>query len=102
VVNVDKLYNENLVCYDVQDNKKRKKLFDTLKDIGLTSIQESVFWGYLNKAEETAVQRAFKKILDPKGDRAFIARVKLSGQIDKCGFGYDQTQLQKDKSYEII
>ena len=37
------IFYEVLVTYDIEDNKNRKKLFDKLKDMGLNSIQKSVF-----------------------------------------------------------
>ncbi|MCT7468282.1 CRISPR-associated endonuclease Cas2 [Aliarcobacter cryaerophilus] len=38
------IFYEVLVSYDIEDNKNRKKLFEVLKDMGLNSIQKSVFW----------------------------------------------------------
>ncbi len=37
------IFYEVLVSYDIEDNKNRKKLFEELKDMGLNSIQKSVF-----------------------------------------------------------
>ncbi len=98
-----KLYNEVLVSYDISDTKQRTKLFNKLKDISLTSIQKSVFWGHLNKAEEAAVRRLLKSYCD-KGDKAFIARVKLAGQIQQNNsVGYDKQDFPKYcASYHVI
>lgn len=98
-----KLYNEILVSYDITDTRQRTKLFKKLKDISLTSIQKSVFWGYLNKAEEDAVKRLLKIYCD-KGDKAFIARVKLAGQIQQNNsVGYDKQDFPKQSaSYHVI
>ena len=38
------IYVKYLVCYDISDTKIRKKFSDCLKDLGLVSLQESVFY----------------------------------------------------------
>ena len=42
------LYVKYLVCYDISNTRTRSKFFDFLKDLGLTPIQKSVFFGDLN------------------------------------------------------
>lgn len=98
-----KLYNEVLVSYDIADTKQRTKLFAKLKDISLTAIQKSVFWGYLNQAEEGAVRRLLKTYCD-KTDKAFIARVKLSEQIQQNNsVGYAKQDFPKQAAdYHVI
>lgn len=98
-----KLYNEVLVSYDIANTKQRTKLFNELKDISLIAIQKSVFWGYLNKAEEYAVKRLLKEYSD-KTDRAFIARVKLSEQIQQNNsVGYEKQDFPKHPaSYHVL
>lgn len=41
------LYVKYLVCYDISNTRTRSKFFDFLKDLGLTPIQKSVFFGDL-------------------------------------------------------
>ena len=48
------LYVKYLVCYDIVDNKRRKKFIDALEDLGLIRIQYSVFYGDLKPAEAKA------------------------------------------------
>ena len=98
-----KLHQEVLVSYDISDTKQRSKLFNALKDISLTPIQKSVFWGHLNKAEETAVQRLLKSYCDTN-DKAFIARINLSQQIaQNNSVGYDKQAFPaKPASYYVI
>ncbi len=48
---VNKLRKEYLICYDIEDNKVRKKMYTLLLDLGLNNIQKSVFWGFLTRAE---------------------------------------------------
>ncbi len=98
-----KLYNEVLVSYDITDTKQRTRLFNQLKDISLIAIQKSVFWGYLNKAEENSVKRLLREHCE-KTDKAFIARVKLAEQIRKDnGIGYNKTDFpQKIAEYHVL
>lgn len=98
-----RLYNEVLVSYDIADTKQRTKLFNKLKDISLTSIQKSVFWGHLNKAEEASVKRLLKTYC-AKADKAFIARVKLSEQIQQnSSVGYEKQDFPNHAAnYHVI
>ncbi|SMN00373.1 CRISPR-associated protein Cas2 [uncultured Candidatus Thioglobus sp.] len=98
-----KLYNEVLVSYDIADTKQRTKLFTKLKDISLTSIQKSVFWGHLNSAEEASVKRLLKSYC-AKTDKAFITRVKLSEQIQQNNsVGYEKQDFPKHStSYHVL
>lgn len=98
-----KLYNEVLVSYDITDTKQRAKLFTKLKDMSLTAIQKSVFWGHLNKAEEAGVRRLLKTHC-AKTDKAFIARVNLAEQIRRHnGIGYDEKDFPKHSAdYHVI
>ena len=45
------LYVKYLVCYDISNTRTRSKFFDFLKDLGLTPIQKSVFFGDLKTPE---------------------------------------------------
>jgi CRISPR-associated protein Cas2 len=90
------LHNEVMVAYDIEQTKNRTKLFKKLKDISLTPIQKSVFWGHLNKAEEDSVQRLLKEYC-AKTDKAFIARVKLSEQVNQNNsIGYNKVDFPKN------
>jgi len=98
-----KLHNEVLVSYDIENTKNRTKLFKKLKDTSLISIQKSVFWGHLNKAEEASVVRLLKEFCD-KTDKAFIARVKLSEQVNQNNsIGYKKEDFPKEPhSYYVL
>ncbi len=98
-----RLYNEVLVSYDIADTRQRTKLFNKLKDISLTSIQKSVFWGHLNKAEEYSVKRMLKTYC-AKTDKAFIARVKLSEQIEQNNsIGYAKQDFPRHSAiYHVL
>lgn len=91
-----KLHNEVLVCYDIENSKNRTKLFKKLKDSSLVSIQKSVFWGHLNKAEENGVKRLLKEYCE-KTDKSFIARIKLSEQVSQNNsVGYKTENFPKE------
>lgn len=42
-----------------------------MKDLGLISIQKSVFYGDLNQAEFSAMKKVVLKMLDPESDKCF-------------------------------
>lgn len=44
-----------LVCYDITDNKLRKKIADRLFYYGLSRVQLSVFIGYVNDTHFTSM-----------------------------------------------
>lgn len=98
-----KLHNEVLVSYDIGNTKNRTKLFKKLKDISLSPIQKSVFWGHLNAAEESSVKRLLKEYCK-KTDKAFIARIKLSEQVNQNNsVGYDKDDFAANpKEYYVI
>ena len=98
-----KLHNEVLVCYDIEDNKSRTKLFKSLKEAALVPVQKSVFWGHLNRAEEASVQRLLKQHCK-KGDKGFLVRVQLSRQIaDKNSVGYSPEDFPAEpERYHVL
>lgn len=95
-----KLFFEVIVTYDIEDNKNRKKLFEALKDMGLSPIQKSVFWGHLKVAEIKILPNLFDKYC-ADGDKAFFVRAELSGEILKNGFGYTKEEFEA-KEYDIL
>lgn len=96
-----KLYREVLVAYDVEDNRRRNRLFKGLKDIGLQPIQLSVFWGIVLGAEEKAIQRLFQKELDRNEDRAFIIPVSVADNPRTGLFGYHVNPFEKPGRYDV-
>lgn len=97
-----KLYNEVMVCYDIEDNKIRTRFFGRLKDLGLRPIQKSVFWGHLNVAEERAVLRLFHEELDKATDRAFLVRSPLAEAAERNSFGYELVGTFTLSSHETL
>lgn len=99
---MNKLYQEVMVSYDIEDNKSRTKLFKELKAISLIPIQKSVFWGHLKAAEENAVKRLFRAYC-AKADKAFLVRVKLSQHLKTHSVGYQEINLPtKPAGHEIL
>ena len=96
------LSNEVLVSYDIEDTRQRTKLFNKLKDISLSPIQKSVFWGHLNKAEENSVKRLLKEHCSSK-DKAFIAHIELSRQIKNSSVGHKAEDFPiQPRRYHVI
>lgn len=97
------IYCEILVGYDVQKDKSRNLLANALKDIGLISIQKSVFWGYATLADRKAIQSKFSEFLDQAEDRAFIIPVNFRERIlGGAGFGYTPENLPEYCEYGIL
>lgn len=61
-------YVRYLVCYDIVDNKKRKKFADFLKDLGLIPLQKSVFYGDLKPPEARLLAATADDMLDETED----------------------------------
>jgi len=96
------IYKYYLVCYDVADNKTRKRLFEYLKDLGLVSLQNSVFWGQLTRAEIAALRREAQKQLDPMTDKIFWTITQLNIEKLKDGLGYQNfSYVDADGNYTI-
>ena len=82
-------YTRYLVCYDIEDNRKRKKFSDELKKLGLVRLQKSVFFGDLSRAEIQALERLSAEMLSPDQDLAFWTPTRLDVAELKKGVGYD-------------
>src|SRR5699024_12571256 len=55
----------------IVDNKSRTRFMNTLKDLGLFSLQKSVFIGQLNAAELRSLKHYAYKNLNPREDKVF-------------------------------
>ena len=95
-------YREILVCYDVAGDKRRSRLFDALKDIGLLPIQKSVFWGDVTAAEFKAIQREFLRLLDPKMDRALVVNAHLRDAAARNAFGYAAADFPPMADHHVL
>jgi CRISPR-associated protein Cas2 len=63
-----------LICYDIEDDKRRKKISDLLEGYGIR-VNYSVFEFYLSKKELDEIINEAKKILDKKNDSFRVYRV---------------------------
>ncbi len=95
-------YHEVIVCYDVEDDKHRKKLSDDLKNIGLISIQKSVSWGHITQAEHKAALALFKKHLKGDSDKAFIVNAPLRKSLKDNSLGYEHFELPDFQTNETF
>ena len=96
-----KMYSQIIVSYDISNTKKRNKFFEELKDLGLISIQKSVFWGYVLLSEKRIIKELFKKYCEIYTDKAFIVNVTLDKDINDS-FGYAKENFKHPESFEII
>ncbi len=95
------MYTQIIVSYDISETKKRNKFFDELKDLGLVSIQKSVFLGYILPSEKRVIKELFKKYCQIETDKAFIVNVTLDKDLNDS-FGYDNDDFSHPESFEIV
>ena len=70
-----------LICYDIEEDKKRKKISDRLIADGLERIQYSVFMGVLNKSLLESLKIWLKsKIAEPKSENDSVIILQLFPQ----------------------
>jgi CRISPR-associated protein Cas2 len=93
---------EVLVSYDIENNKSRKKIHDSLLDLGLHSIQNSVMFGRLNNAEIKAMERILEKYVDKNTDRSLYLVGLFSKDLKNQSIGYGDNSIFEDKEFEII
>jgi len=63
-----------LITYDIEDNKRRKKISDLLEGYGFR-VNYSVFEFYLNDKELNEILKEAKEILNKKVDSFRIYRI---------------------------
>jgi len=63
-----------LITYDIEDNKRRKKISDLLEGYG-KRVNYSVFEFYLSKKELKEIVTEAKKILNKKEDSFRVYRI---------------------------
>lgn len=95
------MYTQVIVSYDISNTKNRNKFYEELKNLGLISIQKSVFWGYILQSEKRVIKELFQKYCDIKIDKAFLVNASLDKDIDNT-FGYDIDDFKHPDSFEII
>lgn len=96
-----KYKSELIVCYDVAENKERRRFRKELLDLGLRAIQKSVFWGRLTRAETRSLRRIMND-LDSETDKAFVVPVQLAGHIKEFSIGYPNPDLFEEKRYIVF
>lgn len=70
-----------LVCYDIENDKNRKKFHDKLLAMGLERVQYSVFMGQMPKEILTRIKKYGEQLLSPKEyvrDSILILRLQPS------------------------
>lgn len=95
------LRQEYLISYDVEDNKIRTYLYKELAKYGLSSVQKSVFWGYLTRAELTAIQRYLNQCIQ-KQDKAFITHTNFNGRGQSFFIGHAKEEFRDWRETDVI
>ncbi len=63
-----------LVCYDIADDKRLRKVFKTCKNFG-DHLQYSIFECDLSESEKINLETALKDIIDHKKDQVIFVRL---------------------------
>mgnify|MGYP003372834757 CR=1 FL=1 len=96
------MYTKYLICYDVDNDRNRKKLFKFLKDLGLVPIQLSVFYGDLNQAEFNSLKNYVFMTLDKDSDKVIWIKCNLKSENINACFGYSNFKYLEPDAYETI
>ena len=67
-------YGLHVVCYDVSNDRRRRRLVRELEAFGVR-VQESVFECWLDEAQRTRLERALAAVIRPEHDRLACYRV---------------------------
>lgn len=88
-----------IVVYDISDNKKRTKMFKTMKNFG-TPIQFSAFECILNEKGFQEIQEIIQGIVHPKEDKVRIYTLcnNCRGGIKNIGTG----QITSERTVIIV
>ena len=96
------LYQNLLISYDIQDNRNRRKLATLLKDFGLTPLQKSVFYGYLNQAELRALIHEAQCLIDPETDSLFWQPTHIETLLQKRHIGKCPAEPHHPEGYHVL
>ncbi len=90
-----------LIAYDISDNKSRTRIFENLKDLGLSPVQNSVFWGYLTVAEFRAAIRLLEKACKDADDRGLAIPISIADIGKAKAINYPENVFVK-VDYEVL
>ena len=96
------MFGKYIVCYDVEDNIRRSKFFDFLKDIGLFPVQKSVFYGDLNVAELRSLKIAAKTMLKAETDSCMWVACTLEPNEFKQFVGYKNFKYVEADGHDTL
>lgn len=96
------VYTKYLVCYDIENDKTRKKVFTLLKDLGMIPLQFSVFFGELNGGEFSAMKSKLLSLITDPSDKCLWIRCNLDEHDLKKGIGYKNFSYITPDGYETI
>ena len=96
------IYVKYLVCYDISESKRRRKFVESLKDLGLVSLQESVFYGDLTGPEVGVLRKNVFRFLDKETDKCFWFPCSIPADTLRECFGYDNFSYYEPDSHAVI
>ena len=92
---------EVLISYDISHNKSRTMFYNYLKDLGLTSVQKSLFYGLITYEGKEEIENNFKLICNQDEDKLLITKVNLIDK-DTVSIGFPIELYENEKEYEIF
>ena len=98
---MNKLRQEYLISYDVEDNKIRTGIFKELGKYGLRAVQKSVFWGCLTRAELAAIIRYLKASL-ASSDKVFITQSNFNWRGQSYFLGHSADEFTDWPENDVI
>jgi CRISPR-associated protein Cas2 len=84
-----------VVCYDIEKDRKRKKIYDTLVDFGLLPVQKSVFEGKIKRDKLSELKKKLIKLMVKKTDSIRYYTICKACQKKTLVQGIDMTPEYK-------
>jgi CRISPR-associated protein Cas2 len=91
-----------LICYDISDNKRRRKVYKLLESYGIRT-QYSIFELEVNKFEKDNIKEKILNILDQETDRIYFFTLckECKEKIDRIG-NYEIFKIEEYKKDVIF
>ena len=64
-----------MICYDISDTPRRRRIVAALSDAGAQRVQESVFEGWLDEQQRRLLERAVALLIRPQHDSVVCYRL---------------------------
>ncbi|NPA39645.1 MAG: CRISPR-associated endonuclease Cas2 [Thermodesulfobacteria bacterium] len=92
-----------LVCYDISDEKRLRKIAKIMEDYGIRVLY-SVFECYLTQEDFLEMKEKVEAIMDWLEDKVIYYRLceRCASPIIHLGYGVKTKGLKQDKDFEIF